>query len=705
MPDAQSEIERLRRERDLLEKIVYENPVGITVTDAQGQITYANREAEHLLGLERSQITGRRYNDPTWRITDYDGEPFDDADLPFARVMATCAAVHDVRHAIEKTGGQRILLSVNGVPQFDADGEVTAAIFSIRDVTQAVFNERALRRRDAVLQVVSTIGELLLHSVEWQVDVEEVLALIGAALEVDRVLLRQVQAISGGRYELHLAAAWSAPGVDLRTDDADFVAMDLDEVDLLDLFGGWEAPNLVDGVPALVQRQAWAVGLQSALAAPLLQGRRLWGTVAVNALKSTREWQPYEREALRTVAEMLSALIERQQVTASLRQSQERYRMLFNAMMDGYALHEVILDDAGQPVNYRFLDVNPAFEAFTGLRRDDLVGRTVLDVMPSTELYWIENYGRVALTGEVLRFSNYAKEVGGGRWFDVMAFRAAPMQFAVIFHDVTDQRRVDAELLQHRDNLEELVQARTQALESANARLEMLSRIKDEFVSNVSHELRTPITNLKLRLHIMSQQPERIDRHLFVMQRETDRLANIIEALLQLSRIDQDRMELKRIPLDLNVLVRNLADDRRMLAEIRSLDLILEPAELSPMVVGDRGLLEQAVGVLLTNALHYTPGGGSVTVRVAVEAAPVGRSQVRAAIHVIDTGPGLAPEDKKRLFERFVRGTAGIESGAPGTGLGLALALEIARQHGGTITARSDGPGQGSTFSLFIPLA
>jgi two-component system cell cycle sensor histidine kinase/response regulator CckA len=126
-------------------------------------------------------------------------------------------------------------------------------------------------------------------------------------------------------------------------------------------------------------------------------------------------------------------------------QSAERdYELLFREMLDGFALHEIICDATGRPVDYRFLAVNPAFERVTGLKGRDIVGKTVLEVLPDTESHWIEAYGRVALTGEPARFQNHARELD--RYFDVTAIRTAPRQFAVLFADITERKRAEEAL-------------------------------------------------------------------------------------------------------------------------------------------------------------------------------------------------------------------------------------------------------------------
>ena len=128
----------------------------------------------------------------------------------------------------------------------------------------------------------------------------------------------------------------------------------------------------------------------------------------------------------------------------ALRVSEASYRMLFHEMLDGFALHEIICGTDGRPVDYRFLAVNPAFERMTGLRADDIVGKTVRTVIPETEKSWINTYGRVALTGEAVYFENYAAVQD--KYFEVMAYCPVSLQFACIFSDVTERKR--AEIIQ-----------------------------------------------------------------------------------------------------------------------------------------------------------------------------------------------------------------------------------------------------------------
>jgi PAS domain S-box-containing protein len=152
-----------------------------------------------------------------------------------------------------------------------------------------------------------------------------------------------------------------------------------------------------------------------------------------------------ERRPLRATGIVLD-ITEWKRAEEALRENEERYRGLFESMNEGFALHELLCDENGEPCDYRYLDVNPAFERQTGLKREDVVGKTVLEVMPGTEPLWIKRYGEVALTGTPAHFESRSSVLG--RDYEIFAYRPAPGQFAVIFMDITDRRRAGEALRQ-----------------------------------------------------------------------------------------------------------------------------------------------------------------------------------------------------------------------------------------------------------------
>jgi len=140
--------EALRREHDFVSRLAETSPVGITALNREGEITFANAAAEKVLGLSRDEATGRTYNAPDWRITNYDGGPFPDEELPFVRVKSSGKVVYGVHHAIERSDGQRVLLSINAAPIFTERGEFDGMVAALEDVTERRRAEEALRQSE-----------------------------------------------------------------------------------------------------------------------------------------------------------------------------------------------------------------------------------------------------------------------------------------------------------------------------------------------------------------------------------------------------------------------------------------------------------------------------------------------------------------------------------------------------------------------------
>ena len=226
-----------------------------------------------------------------------------------------------------------------------------------------------------------------------------------------------------------------------------------------------------------------------------------------------------------------------------------------------------------------------------------------------------------------------------------------------------------------------------------------LDRLKDQFVANVSHELRTPLTNVKLHVNLLENgAAAKRDQYLQTLNREVQRLEALIENLLSLSRLDMGKIAITLGPIDLNHSVSQLAYDRRALIAESGLRVETQLDQNLPLAQADDRLVSQILANLMTNAMHYTPPGGQVTLSTASRRQD---DEPWITVSVIDTGPGISAQDLPHLFERFYRGEVGRRSGAPGTGLGLAICHDIALKLNGHITVDSQ-PGRGAAFTVWL---
>jgi two-component system OmpR family sensor kinase len=228
------------------------------------------------------------------------------------------------------------------------------------------------------------------------------------------------------------------------------------------------------------------------------------------------------------------------------------------------------------------------------------------------------------------------------------------------------------------------------------------------FVADASHELRTPLTTIRGFAELYRQggvrDPAELDRLMRRIEDQAARMGLLVEDLLLLARLDQQR-PLDRRPVDLLALAAEAVNDARAVAPDRRIELVLGGDDGDQggalVVLGDDQRLRQVLANLVNNALTHTPAGGPVEVRVGL-ASLDGRPG--AAVEVVDHGPGLTPEQAERVFERFYRADPARSPADGGTGLGLSIVAALVAVHGGTVGVDSV-PGRGARFRVVLPLA
>jgi|GEM_PF-696172 len=192
--------------------------------------------------------------------------------------------------------------------------------------------------------------------------------------------------------------------------------------------------------------------LKNGMVVPVLRDNRIVALLGVANKPSG--YSSVDIDMVSYLADIVWEVTDGKQKEALIQESEEKYRTLVIQMQLGLALHELILED-GKPVDYRFLDINPGFENITGLKRETIIGKRVLEVLPNTEPVWIENYGNVVLTGQPMTFENYSRELN--RYYSVIVYKTGALQFAVIVDDITTRKKTEEKLFENRQTMSRLL--------------------------------------------------------------------------------------------------------------------------------------------------------------------------------------------------------------------------------------------------------
>jgi PAS domain S-box-containing protein len=372
---------------------------------------------------------------------------------------------------------------------------------------------------------------------------------------------------------------------------------------------------------------------------------------------------------------------ERKKAEEALSESQNRYRALFDALDSGFCVIEVIFDEDHKPVNYRFIEINPAFENQTGLK--DAVGKMVRDLVPDLEEFWFETYGRVASTGESIRFQNFTQKMN--KWFDVYAFRFGAIKnhyVALLFTDITD-RKLNEE-----------------SLKQAHLKSEEINRLKDEFLATLSHELRTPLNAILGWSNLLRTEqlaPEMRTQGLETIERNARAQSSLIDDLLDISRILSGKMRLELRPVELSALLEDCLETVSPAAQVKNIRLSTDFKEKSAFVSGDPDRMSQIFWNLLTNAIKFTPRGGKIEVSLQ-------RENSQFLVYISDNGQGISSEFLPHVFDRFRQADSSSTRRFGGLGIGLGLVRHLTEAHGGSVAVSSEGEGMGAVFTVSLPL-
>lgn len=366
-----------------------------------------------------------------------------------------------------------------------------------------------------------------------------------------------------------------------------------------------------------------------------------------------------------------------------LKEREERYRTLFETMDQGFCVIEMMRDANGKAIDYRFVEINPAFEKHTGL--GNAIGVTMRQLVPNHDEHWFETYGKIADTGESLRFENSADAMQ--RYYDVFAFRIGgdgSQRVGILFTDITIRRQSEKEINRLNDELQQRV-----------VDLQLSNRELESFSYSVSHDLRSPLRGIDGYTRILIETYEHLldedgKRICGIISGEAQRMGKLLDGLLTFSRLG--RQELQTSSIDMKAMANQCFRDLTHFDESKHIDFRLHEI---PHVKGDSLLLRQMWANLLSNAIKFS----SKKENPAIE---VGATQSDGLItyFVRDNGAGFDMRYSDKLFGVFQR--LHSEREFEGTGAGLAIIHRIIQRHGGRIWAESE-INKGATFYVSLP--
>ncbi|MBN2735573.1 MAG: DUF3365 domain-containing protein [Spirochaetales bacterium] len=367
--------------------------------------------------------------------------------------------------------------------------------------------------------------------------------------------------------------------------------------------------------------------------------------------------------------------------TEAFMESERQYRLLFSTLSSGFALHEIILDDTGQAVDYRFLEVNNAFEKMTGLVKSEIIGKTLLEVVPETEKSWIRTYGKVAISGEPAFFENFA--ISLNRHYEVLAYSPQHGQFATIINDITDRKKYIAQLQE----------ARSEAEKAAN--------IKTDFLANISHEIRNPLHGIIGMVDLLKPTASNLEQreYLEMLEKSAKMLQHIVNDVLDIAKIESGKRKFKKDQINLTNLFTLLQQDINHELTKKKLDFFtyIDPG-LPEILVQDEITIKQIIGNLLSNAAKFCDKG---EVFLGAYFAGQEADHLMVKFLVKDTGIGIDKTQLEQIFERFSQLESTYTKRFAGTGLGLNIVKSLVDMLEGSIEVQSE-VNKGSTFTVLL---
>lgn len=655
-----------------IRRLVDSDVIGIIIWNIDGQVIEANDAFLRMVGYDRSELSAGRIN---W--TDLTPSEWRERDARTGAELKASGTAQPFEKEYFRKDGSRVPVLI-GFTAFDETRDQGVGF---------VLDQTGRKRAEYRLRVQHTVGQILAEAVTIEEATPRVLRALGECLGWD---LGALWLVDREAEALRCVELWHKALIDVS--EFERVSREIAFAPGFGLPGRvWlsrEPEYIPDVIPdrnfprgPIAQRE----GLHAAFGFPILLGGDVLGVIEFFSHEITQPDQELH-EALATVGSQIGQFIERTRAEVELRESEQNYRMLFESIDEGFCTIEVLFDQNQKPVDYRFLQISPSFERQTGIK--NAAGRRMREIAPQHEEDWFEIYGRIALTGEPIRFENEAKQLG--RWYDVYAFRVDDpkrKRVGMLFNDITERKRAEAE-----------AQDSERRYREVQAELAHASRVATmgQLTASIAHEISQPIgaavNNARAALNWLGAQPpdlEEVRQTLGEIVNDGMRASDVISRIRALSRKApplREEMAINGAVLDVIALTRGEMVKNGI--KVRT-----QLAERSPLIQADRVQLQQVLLNLIINAIEAMRdvSENERDLLITTRHEPDGVS-----VEVRDSGPGFTSSAIERAFEAFYTTKPG------GLGLGLSICWSIIEAHKGKLCAQANAP-RGALFRFTVP--
>lgn len=657
LAESERQRQRLETSQQLLETALETMSMGVTITDLDGHIVYANPADATMHGYRADELVGRKAADVYAAVGGERDEPVDNAGLWARQRLDTS---QDGRTFPVRLISDRIL---------DRSQKPLGTITLCEDLGEQQRFKETLARRDGVLEALAVAAEKLLVDSSWE-GVEKVLERLGRATGVDLIYILRVKEARPFQdlQPSTVILGWGTPAGNAEEAFSEGLGIP----DREELFDRWQerlqAGEILHGsVTALPPEEQelllpWGVG--SYVVVPIFVRDHLRGYLCLEEGDDARRWSMTELEALRTASRTFAASIQRNDSDRALAESEARYRDLLENAND-------LIQSVSPDGRFRF--VNRAWKEALGYGPDEVQDLRVWDVARGSSAGEDRDVVQSILSDDGRgRFEAIFMTKDGGeipvegsvncRYEDGL-----PVATRGIFRDITERKVYD--------------------------------RMTQEFISTVSHELRTPLTSIIASLGLLDsgrlQKPERIQELVSIALRNGNRLLELINNLLDLQKLSANKLSFRLEEIEVHPFLVEAVEGIRAFAGSYDVELRLQDVEEDLWILGDFDRLIQVFDNLLSNAIKFSPTGGVVLLETAADDDCV-------SITVRDRGPGIAEEFRSRLFDRFTQFDASASRRSGGSGLGLSIVKGLVEGMDGSLGLDSE-VGEGTAFHVHLP--